>query len=127
MPSSSLPLDIKELLMEHIESVSQLEVLFIFFIQPDRHWTAKEVSQEQRSHPTSIARQIIHLEQHGFLARVGSQDLYSFQPKNDELRAGTARLYEIYKERQVAVISFIYEKPNDKLKGFADAFKFKKD
>ncbi len=126
LATSRLPIDVKELLTNHIDSVGQLEVLLIFFNNPDKNWSPVSISQELRTNVTSAANQMAKLAANGFIKNV-SGDLYIYDPTTEELRMKVDHLHLAYKEMSVAVISFIYEKPSDKLKGFADAFKLKKD
>lgn len=126
MSTSRLPVDVKELLTNHIDSVGQLEVLLIFFNHPEKEWSPVSISQELRTNVTSAANQMAKLASTGFIKNV-SGDLYVYDPVTEALRHKVEQLQHSYKEMSVAVISFIYEKPSDKLKGFADAFKIKKD
>lgn len=126
MPTSRLPLDIKSFLTDHIESVSQLEMLFLFYKDPLRKWTISNLSMELRSNTTSCTNQIHYFIERRFIKKIENEDAYIFLPSED-FKEKVKHLYETYTEKQVAVISYIYEKPTDKLKVFADAFKIKKD
>ncbi|MES2526966.1 MAG: hypothetical protein V4598_07750 [Bdellovibrionota bacterium] len=97
----------------------------MFFNQPDRTWNPSTMSQELRSHETIVRQQMEKLATSGFLkADIHANYTYSPTP---ELAEKVENLNRTYREMSVAVIAFIYEKPTDKLKGFADAFKIKKD
>ena len=126
LTTSRLPIDVKELLTNHIDSVGHLEVLLVFFNNQEKTWTPQTLSQELRSHETSVTKHMAKLTTGGFIKNVAG-DHYIYAPETIELRAKTELLHQAYKEMSVAVIGFIYEKPSDKLKGFADAFKIKKD
>ncbi len=125
MATSRLPIDVKELLTDHIDSVGQLEALLVFFNTPDKNWDPHSLSQELRTNVTSAAKQMAKLTAAGFIKNVLG-DMYAYDP-SPELRVKVEHLHQAYKEMSVAVISYLYEKPSDKLKGFADAFKLKKD
>lgn len=125
MATSRLPIDIKELLTEHIDSVGQLEVLLVFFNNKDRSWSALTMSLELRSHETIVRQQMAKLLTSGFIKETGNSE-YIYSPM-ENLAKRVELLARAYREMSVAVIAFIYEKPTDKLKGFADAFKLKKD
>ncbi len=127
MPTSGLPLDIKALLTDHIESVGQLEVLFIFLNQPSKVFSGLEISRELRSNEVSATKHILHLVEHGFLQSADGVIGFQYWPKDPEMAERITRLQLAFQERPVAVITTLYEKPTDKLKGFADAFKLKKD
>lgn len=125
MATSRLPLDIKELLTNHIDSVGHLEVLLHFFTHQNQAWTPSSISQELRSHETITRHQMDKLVASGFLKK-SAEENYLYSP-DEKLAPQVESLHRTYREMSVAVIAFIYEKPTDKLKGFADAFKIKKD
>ena len=125
MATSRLPIDVKDLLTDHIDSVGHLEVLLTFFNNQNRTWTASAMSLELRSHETIVRQQMEKLLEAGFIKKNHNNE-YSYSP-SEKLHTRVDLLCRTYKEMSVAVIAFIYEKPTDKLKGFADAFKLKKD
>lgn len=127
MANSSLPLEIKTLLTDCIESVSQLEALFAFYKNPLNKWTVASLSKELRSNETQTANFIVHLEKCGFIRKEEGAEIYIYAPRDPVLEKNVELLHETFQQKSVAVISYLYEKPKDKLKGFADAFKFKKD
>lgn len=127
MPTSSLPLDIKNLLTDHIESVAHLEVLFLFFNNPLTTWTAASLSKELRSSESSATKYLHLLSASGFIKTSGNENSFIYSPKDETLADDVRKLHEAFQQKPVAVISFLYEKPVDRLKGFADAFKIKKD
>jgi hypothetical protein len=104
--------------------VGQLELLLVFFNNKNRSWTVPQLSQELRSHDTIVKIHTQKLIAHGFVKEVDGK--FTYAPAVD-LNHKVEQLCESYKDMSVAVIAFIYEKPTDKLKGFADAFKLKKD
>lgn len=126
MSTSRLPEEVKEILTDHIDSVSQLEALMLFFKDPERSWNPESLSRELRSNSTSASRQMSRLASSGFIRHTNG-DNYHYSPSSEKLRRSVEKLHDEYAEKQVAVITYIYEKPNDKLKVFADAFKLKKD
>ena len=83
------------------------------------------MSLELRSHETIVRQQMEKLLEAGFIKKNHNNE-YSYSP-SEKLHTRVDLLCRTYKEMSVAVIAFIYEKPTDKLKGFADAFKLKKD
>lgn len=124
MPTSRLPLDIKDFLTEHIDSVGQLEILFLLLDRQGSEWTVQKLSNELRSNQTVINNHLSHLIAHKLITKTDNGYVYDLQGEEDER---VRKLHASYKEMPVSVIAFLYEKPKDKLKSFADAFKFKKD
>ena len=79
-----------------------------------------------RTHPSTALRQMTILMEKGILRKEGSEE-FIYVPENQDLNKKLEDLNELYHERPVAIVTFIYKSPTEKLKGFADAFKFKKD
>lgn len=125
MPASRLPLDIKAFLNDVIESVTHLEVLLILFSHPDKQFTADGISKDLRTNERSTEVQLQHLSEKGLLHK--SENIYQYHPATEELHQKVKLTYQLYKERPVAVIAGIFEKPQENLKNFSDAFKLKKD
>lgn len=126
MATSRLPLDIKSFLIESVDSVAHLEVLLMLYSNPNKDWSAELVSRESRSNMTAATQQLESLARNGLL-KISDSKTYKFQPTNPDMHELVKRLFDIYHDAPVAVVTCIYEKPTDKLKGFADAFKIKKD
>lgn len=125
MATSRLPEDVKIILTDHIDSVGQLQVLLVFFNKPNMLWTAQSLSQELRGHETIINHQLHSLEASGYIEQLRPGE-FAFT-KKAEMLAKASLLHDAYRDMSVAVIAHIYDKPNEKLQGFADAFKLKKD
>lgn len=131
--NDSLPADVERFLADHIESVEAVNVLLLLFEQPARSWTADEVGRESRTNEFSADLHLRALSERA-LVQVSSsapQPSYQANPTFARVVASVARTF---RERRVAVITFIYsrpddvaEKPTDPVQAFADAFKLRKD
>lgn len=122
---NAIPQDIRDFLSDCIESVSQLELLFIILGNKQKKWTAPTISRELRTNPAMANKQMDLLHAKGILFK--ENEFYSYAPKSQKLDELITKLSALYNERPVAIVTYIFTKPEDKLKGFADAFKFKKD
>jgi hypothetical protein len=119
--------DLKQFLSEHISSVGQLEVLLLMRSDPERRWTAAQVSKTLYTTPEVVAEQLADLCKRGLLAAHGGSDtLYQYAPATPDLDANVATLDAAYRERRVAVITFIYSQPIEKVRTFADAFRLRR-
>src|SRR5690606_35137935 len=93
-----------------------------------REWNAREVSLELRITEASAAARLEDLAARRLLAvREDSSPSYRFSPASTEDALDVTALQETYSTRRVSVISFIFSKPLDKVRGFADAFRLKRD
>ena len=126
--ADEFPDDVQQFLSGHISSVAQLEVLLLLRSQREREWTPSEVAKALYTTPEMVAEQLAELERRGLLAFAeGSEPRYRYWPVAPELDEQVTRLDAVYHERRVAVITFIYSQPLDKVRTFADAFRLRKD
>lgn len=118
--------DLKHFILENIESIERLEVLILLQRDPSRQWTAEAINQELRSNIKWVQS---HLEVLTKLNILQCEDKvnYFYKPQNAEVESVCSRLIQLYKERRVMVINFIYNQSAERIKGLADAFKIRRD
>jgi hypothetical protein len=112
--------------MTHVDSIEKLEVLLLLRARTERQWTASEVALELRITEVSAAARLEDLASSGLL--VGDQGTpvaYRYSPVSSEDVRSIAELAAVYAERRVSVITFIFSKPQARVRGFADAFLLK--
>jgi len=126
---SDIAQNIRDFVGEHIESVLQLELLLLLYAQPQRMFTAAEITRELRIDANWVAAQLAQLCQRGILScTTDTTPLgYQYQPAKPELDIAVQGLAAAYAQRRVSVINLIVNKPSDKLRSFAEAFRFRKD
>lgn len=125
--TSDMPAAVRELIQQHIDSVEQLEVLLLLHDQPDRDWSAAEVSGELRTNERSTATRLADLTARGLVAEGATRELYRYAPRTHDLNAAVGGLAREYAVRRVSVITLIFAKPLDRIRSFADAFRFRRD
>jgi hypothetical protein len=122
----AIPIEVRSLIAEHIDSVAQLETLLLIQAVPEQTWDAEKLGRELRINRDWAASQLQHLCNHGLL-NCDQPPNYRYAPKTPELAAAVEGLARAYAERRVTVIGMIFSKPVDKLRSFADAFRLRKD
>jgi hypothetical protein len=122
-----IPKDVRALLIEHIDSVVQAEILLLLHAAAGRSFTAAEVGNELRIDAAGAEAQLTHLQARGLLRAGGGAGQFAYGPRTAQLDAAVAGLARAYADRRVSVISLIYSKPTDQLRSFADAFKLRRD
>jgi hypothetical protein len=129
-----LPQLVKQLIAERIDSVVQLEVLLLLVRHASQAWTAKAVSDTLRIDVNWAAGELVTLRTRGLASVVvapaggGNEPAgpaYQYAPAAPELDASVQALARAYADRRVAVVSFIFSKPIDKIQTFADAFRIR--
>lgn len=122
--------DLKEaqaFIAEHVTSAEQLEVLLLLHGNPDTGFTAAEVSQRVYTVPAAATLRLEQLVLAGLLSSDGAADPhYRYAPRSPRLAERVDSLARAYRADRVGVIRFIFEKPVDPLRSFADAFRIKK-
>ncbi|MEW6054973.1 MAG: hypothetical protein AB1540_00025 [Bdellovibrionota bacterium] len=127
---AALDESLKSFILEYIESVGQLEVLKLLATHPKKEWSASMVSQELRGNDSSTAKYLADFSSKGIFietSKIQKERLYRYQPKNEELAAKVAALIAAYATYNLRIITLIYDRPVERLRGFADAFKIRKD
>lgn len=119
---------IKAFISKYIDSVVQLEVLLLIHKEPDRPWSATEVSQRLRVSPAWVVDELANLCNRGLLVRVSGPEIrYRFASHAADLCREVQSLADVYADRRVTIISLIGSKPIDRIRVFTDAFKLRKD
>ncbi|MBN1205414.1 MAG: hypothetical protein JXB05_10865 [Myxococcaceae bacterium] len=127
MTDAALPQRVQRFLMTHIDSIEKLEVLLLLWSQAEREWTPSSVALELRITEASAAARLADLTSAALLVSDnGTPEAYRYSPAHsDDVRA-VSELAATYAERRVSVITFIFSKPQERVRGFADAFLFKR-
>lgn len=128
MTDRGLSEEVKKFIVEHINSLEQLEILLLLHRHPEKEWTAQNVSRELRLSQPSVATRLADLERRGLLAiRESSDLLYRYRPQKPDIEPAVDSLARLYPDYRFTVINLIFSKPLDKIKTFADAFRFRED
>ena len=125
MPNE-IPEDLQEFMKKYINSISLLEVLLMFKRDPERSWSANNISTEMRTNPSYASAQIAELVTLKLVVPATSDEAYRFNTDSPHSLV-IAELEELYINRRPTIINFIYSPPIDSIRSFADAFKIKKD
>ena len=121
MGTDGIPTAARDLIVQSIDSVAQLETLLWLLAHAPRAATPAEVASDLRMDRAWVARQLTELARRGLASE--SEGGYAYAPATPELDAAARELARAYKERRVAVITLIFSKPPDHLRDIADAFR----
>lgn len=128
MSNQGLPKELQDFLAQHISSVAQLELLLLLHSTAPRQWTAADLARELRIDTLGAQAQADDLRARGLLASDRqTPSHYWYQPADEQMAGGVQLLADLYADRRVSIISFIYSRPVDQIKLFADAFRLRKD
>jgi hypothetical protein len=104
-----------------------LEVLLLLRNRTEREWTASEAALELRITEASAAARLADLASSRLLVvNGGAPASYRYSPLHTDDVRSISELVMTYAERRVSVITFIFSKPQERVRGFADAFLLRK-
>src|SRR5690242_20242689 len=118
-----IPEALRQFLLEHVESVVQVEALLLMRRQKGRAWTALEVARLLYVNEGRAEDLLARLHTHGLLAR--ESDIYTYSPATPSLAAMIDLLAETYARALIPVTNFIHDNSAG-LRLFADAFRLRK-
>lgn len=117
--------EVQEFIRQHIQSVTLLELLLTMKAAPQRNWCSADISAEMRTNAEYASAQLAILEKKKLIKQV-SKDCFRYDEKGEH-HIVVEKLEEEYNSHRPTVINYIYSQPIDSIRGFADAFKIKKD
>ncbi len=111
-------------LQQQIRSAWALEMLVLFVRNPERLWTFDELVREMRSSAAVVDQALNNLQSARLAERTGAEAC-RFAPASPDLREVAANIERAYAAKSSAMVRAILTAPDDKLRTFADAFRFK--
>ena len=128
MISHPIPDDVRQFILDKIDSVAQLEALLLLRANPSDDWDAGAVAKrlyvDDSQARTALSRS---LEEKLLVVSTTERRRYRYQPESLQLGEMIDRVAEIYAKHLVPVTNLIHSKPRSRVQEFADAFKFRKD
>lgn len=124
MSASEIDERVRAFLATYVNSVEQIEVLFLLRATADREWSADECSRELRSDLRWVQERLGDFTARGLLAvrEVDAVVKYRYAPSTEDTRGLIDGVAKAYKERRVSVINLIYGKVESDAVSFAEAF-----
>ena len=117
--------DLLSFIRASVRSTWALELLLLMRKQAPRAYAPDELVLALRASPSLVATCLDQLQTAG-LAMREENGAWRYAPAAPALDELSQQLADAYAERPVAVINAIMTAPTDRLKSFADAFRFPK-
>ena len=124
MTDELIPADIRDFIIRHIDSVTQLEALLLLRGSPGETWDLPRAARRLYTTEQEVAEVLALLCNDGLL-RV-SDGIFRYDCATPEQRDLVDRLADIYARHLIPVTNMIHAKPR-RIRQFADAFRFRKD
>jgi hypothetical protein len=124
MTDELVPDDLRSFILEHIDSVAQLEALLLLRREAGREWDAESTARRLYVSDTVAGEILSRLRADGLLS--SREGFFRYAPASPELAAMIDRLAAIYSRALIPVTNIVHNNPL-RLRKFADAFRFRKD
>ena len=124
MADESIPGDLREFILRHIDSIGQLEALLLLRAHPNVDWDVKQVAARLYVREAEVGEILARLCADGFLTC--HEDVYRYACDSADRQEMVDRLAAAYSRHLIPVTNMIHAKPR-RIREFADAFRFRKD
>jgi hypothetical protein len=120
-----IPEDVKQFILDSIDSVAQLEALLLLRSDLQADWTTRKVAERLYLSEQETIPLLARLCTDGLLTVTEQEPpVYRYRPDSSELRHMVDRLAETYSTHLVPITNLVHSKARTRLQKFADAFKF---
>ena len=123
MTTPSLPGDVTRFLDRYVDSITRLEILLLLF-RAGRPWRVGEIARELRTTEDHVATEVDALSRARLVAKTGDDFVITNDPGT---RAVLTNVASVYATHRVAVTTLVFSKPSESIRGFSDAFRFRKE
>jgi hypothetical protein len=123
-----IPGNVRQFILESIDSIAQLEALLLLRGSPNEEWDARKVAGRIYINEEEATSLLARLSAEGLIAFSNDKPpLYRYHPDSDDLALIVDRLAEIYCKHLVPVTNLVHSKPRTRVREFADAFNLRKE
>ena len=123
-----IPNDVKQFILESIDSIAQLEALLLLRRSPNEEWGVQKVAKRLYISEQEATSLLARLSAEGLIALSDDNPpLCRYQPNSDDLALIMDRLADTYSKHLVPVTNLVHSKPRTRIREFADAFDLRKD
>lgn len=119
-----IPPEVREFIIRHIDSVSQLEALLMLRAHPEESWEVGRIASRVYASDRELGVVLARFAAEGFLTREG--ELYRYRADDPATDRTIAELARRYASHLIPVTNMIHSKPRG-MRSFSDAFKLRKD
>jgi hypothetical protein len=119
-----IPRDVGQFILNHIDSIAQLEAVLLLRQSPDTWWECKQVAERLYIPEKNCAPILAELCGQGLLICINekTKPVYRYRPDSGDLREMVDRLAYYYSKHLVPVSNLVHAKARTRIEGFARAF-----
>lgn len=122
MARADIPTHVRQVIVRHIDSAQQVEILALLLRDPAKQWRPAEVSRSLHIPPEACEGWLEGFAAAGLVGRA-DEAAYSATPARESRTV--AELVDLYGRRRISVVDTIYNKSGSAIQSFSDAFKLR--
>jgi hypothetical protein len=123
-----IPHDVRQFILDKIDSVAYLEALLLLRSKRQEPWSCEAVANRLYINQKQTAELLARLHADGFVTVAEENEpVYRYQPSTTQLQHMVDSLAELYAKHLVPITNLIHSKPKTRVQEFADAFRIRKD
>ena len=123
-----IPEEVQRFLVDHIDSIAELEAVLILREHRDQSWPCSLVADRIYASEEITAGLLVMLAKRGFLtADEMTPTSFRYAPRSQEIARLLDQLAEVYAKYLVLVTDLVHKKSRRNIQGIAEAFKFRKE
>ena len=115
--------DVRDYILNHIDSIVQLEALMLLRAHPGEPWDVAKMARRLYVYEPEVSDAVGRLVSDGVVSL--NEGAFSYRPAPEALDL-LERVAATYRRHLIAVTNLIHSKPS-RISQFADAFKFRRD
>jgi len=123
--SEPVPENVRRFVIQHVQSIAQLEILLLVSSSSERWWTVKEIYKALLNNEAMVQKTLDDFT-HRRLVVKSDSETYQFSSLEED-RALMRSTAEIYRDRPGKIVQLIYETPASEIEEFARAFRIRKE
>lgn len=121
-----IPEEIKIFIMEHIDSVAEIEGLLLLRANSTETWNVQKLAERLYIEESEAGKILGRLLNAGFL-QSPSAHVYIYQPATDDLALRIDIVAQNYTRLLVPITNLIHSRHKTRVQEFANAFRIRKD
>ncbi len=127
MDSDIISEDVREFILQNIDSIAQMEALMLVRADPQAEWDAASISRALYVNEEKAAELLSHMTKRGLFILSGIAGHYKYSTLSPEMEKLVGRVMDSYREYLLPVTHLIHSNSQTRIQKFADAFILKKE
>ena len=123
MAEDGIPAELRDFIINSIDTVGQIEALLLLRADPDKAWDVSQLANRLYVNEAEAVAIVAHLVDQGFATAAEGSYRYDRGGKQTPV---IDQLAEAYTRQLIPITNLIHGKPRG-IRAFADAFKIKRD